>query len=438
MLTLGLPKVLSPIEFSVWQLYQLYALYLGYVTLGYSDGINLRLAGKKSDEVDRRETKFSVTTLTVLDGAVFAVLCAVLFLFTPGDKAVLFAIACVGALFYIPRTALTVLLQSLGRSQQYSLILVLERVVLAIAVLILLVFGVTDATTLVMADVFAKFTAFGLAVWISRDLLSAKLSDYKGLLRIFVADCRAGLSILVANFAAMAINGGVRAIIVARWGLLAFGQVSLAFQFASLFMVAINSIAVTMLPNLKRIAQDQYRERYLQLRDKIQVPLFLALVLVFPAQRVLIAWLPEYSDAASYLALLFPLYIYESTNRGLTAVFMKALRMERELLVATISATAVALGAGAFSAFVLDSSELTVLSVILGLAVRAAVSEYFLSHRLALKLLYPWLIESAVILVFLFSTQLHSTVAGVAVLCVALLPYLLLVRRSGYGRHTAL
>ena len=48
------PKYLSVNDYGVWQLFLFYFSYLGFLHLGWEDGIYLRYAGKKFDELDKK------------------------------------------------------------------------------------------------------------------------------------------------------------------------------------------------------------------------------------------------------------------------------------------------------------------------------------------------------------------------------------------------
>lgn len=403
LLTLVLPRVISPMEFGFWQLYQLFSLYLGYLTFGYSDGVNLRLAGRRIRNVSRRQVSSGLFYLSVLDAVLFFALVTLFAIISPGDAGVLFGWAAVGALFYIPRTVMSVVFQSTGLAKAYSITIVVERLTLVVGVLVLLAVGETSTTTLVVADVASKVLGLVVAIWLGRSTFVAWPSARRSVIRVFMYDCRDGAYVLFANIAAMLIQGGVRGIIVQAWDVVVFGQVSLAFQFASLFMVAVNSVAISVLPNLKRIDRSTYVSAYIKMRRRMVTPLVLCLALCFPLTNLLDWWLPEYDVAVFYMALLFPLFVYESLNRGLTAVFMKAMRIERSLLMVNFVALAVAMVSAAVGAYVLQNLNVTVLSIVAALAVRALLSEIVVARTLRFSVTKDWLLESGIVLLFLLT-----------------------------------
>lgn len=403
LLTLILPRFITPAEFGFWQLYQLFALYLGYVTFGYSDGLNLRLAGRRFTALPKKQLSSGLFYLTVLDALFFFSMVGIFALLSPGDSALLFAWAAIGSVFYIPRTAMSIIFQSAGMAKAYSVTMVTERVVLVVGVLLMLTAGEASATTLVIADVFSKAVGVVVALWIGRSVFVGWPSARRSVVRFFLRDCRDGSYVLFANVAAMLIQGGVRGIVIGAWDVVVFGQISLAFQFASLFMVAVNSVAVSVLPNLKRLDRAEYVAAYLSLRRRMVTPLIACLLLCLPITVVLDWWLPDYTVAVYYMALLFPLFIYESLNRGLTAVFMKAMRVERALLLINCIALAVALGIALFGAFVLHNLDVTVLAIVVALAVRALMSELLVARSLGFSVKIEWLAETGIVVLFLLT-----------------------------------
>lgn len=437
LLTLVLPRFVSPTEFGFWQLYQLFALYLGYMTLGYSDGLNLRLAGRYYFELSRRQLSSGLFYLTVIDVLLFFAMVTVFVMVSPGDASTLFAWAALGAVFFVPRAMMSIVFQSTGRVKAYSITVVIERLVLVVAVLLMLAFGETSASTLVIADVISKAIGLIVALWLGRSVFLSWPSFRRSVLRVFFRDCRDGGYVLFANVAAMLIQGGVRGIIVDAWDVVVFGQVSLAFQFASLFMVAINAVAISVLPNLKRIDRREYVGAYLDVRRRLVTPLVICLALCFPLTPLLEWWLPEYGQAVYYMALLFPLFVYESLNRGVTAVFMKAMRTERALLVINVIALGIALGVALLGAYVWRNLDVTVLAIVLALAVRALMSEFLVARSLRFSVLGDWFIETLVVTVFLFSFIVGTPWWANILFLSTLIVYVFFQRRRGAHGHKA-
>lgn len=429
-LTLLLPRFINPYEFGLWQLYQLFALYLGYVTLGYTDGLNLRLAGRRLPTLSPTQLSSGLVYLLVIDALLFLSMASMWMAVFPGEASRLFVWAAIGAIIYVPRTVVTIVFQSTLNVKRYAIVLVLERVVLVLLVAAIIALGDVSASGLVAADVTAKLTSLLCSLALGRSVFLARPRITKPLVTLFLRDCGAGFFVLVANVSAMLINGGVRLIIVDGWGVIAFGQVSLAFQFASLFMVAVNSVAISALPNLKRLPEHEYGSTYEYMRQRLVTPLIASLVLCFPLVALIKWWLPAYTAAAYYTALLYPIVVYEAMNRGLTGVFMKALRLERTLMTVNICALVVALTTAVLGTYVWDSLTITVFAILLALGVRAFLGEIVVSRRIGFGTAANWAGETTIIGAYLWTVTIESSMLAVVLIVPMSLAYLTLQHRS--------
>ena len=55
LLNLFVPKILGIREYSYWQLYVFYSSYVGFLHLGWLDGIYLKIGGEEYEQLNKRE-----------------------------------------------------------------------------------------------------------------------------------------------------------------------------------------------------------------------------------------------------------------------------------------------------------------------------------------------------------------------------------------------
>jgi len=416
LILVGLPKIVSPVAYGNWQLYQLYATYFGYLTFGYTDGVYLRFGGEKYENLPRRSLSaglwYQLIANTLCIGIVYGLASAM-----SSNHVRFLVIAAISSVFYISRTLITVMMQITGHSRDFAVATLIERVTLLVGLGTLLLMGYHEVDLLIWADVAGKAAGLACALFLARKVFCSRpLFDW-ATLKQYISDCRAGMYVLVANLSAILINGVIRLAIEHGWGVVAFGQVSLAFQLLTFVLVFINSVSLSIFPNLKRLPQTEYSQAYSQLRARFVTPLVLALGLYFPLAWLLTVWLPDYSSSARYLAILFPLCIYETTSRGLVGVFLKALRYERILMVVNLCGLGLACALAAVSVWWLKDINAAVLSIVVALGARAVLSEWFLSRRISIKIWRNACTELALAIIFLVVALAvpHSTWAIVAV-----------------------
>lgn len=374
-LTFVLPKYLAPLEFGYWQLFQFYALYLGYLTLGYSDGVLLRLAGRPKSKFPGREITSGLVFLALIEFFLFASIAVVGIFVIPDMGGQILALACIGTFFYIPRVCLTFIFQAAGESRMVAISTLIERFVLLAGFLIYTMNTDLGLVFLLFSDVLGKVIGLGVALGLAGPLVRDFGLEWRAGWRTFVADCRRGLFVVLSNLSAISLNGAVRLIIGAAFGTVLFGQLSFALQVSTVLLVVINAVAIAVFPNLKRLGSAFYAESYRVLDRGLSTPALFSLLFCYPVVKILEWWLPEYRDAVMLLALLFPIGFLEVKGRGVLSVLMKAMDREKQLFAVNLGATVL----GAFlcwiGAYLMDSFVIASLALVVALYARTAVLE---------------------------------------------------------------
>ncbi|WP_103064163.1 lipopolysaccharide biosynthesis protein [Actinomyces qiguomingii] len=402
LLTLVLPRIISVADYGLWQLYQLYVMYFGYVTFGYTDGVYLRLGGKRWADMPKRRLSAGLIRLFALDLAACVGLAVWVWARAPEQqRALILVLAGAGALFYVPRTLVTVVLQIAGRARAFALGTVAERLVTFIGVGGALLVGVREVIVFIIFDALGKALGLVIAVLIARGVFLSRPDLSWQATREFLADCGAGMFVLVSNLAAALITFVVRWAVEDHWGIEMFAQVSLAFQFTTMFMVLVNSVSISVYPHLSNLDRGRYAEAYAALRSRFVTPLVLMLGLYFPLAWALRAWLPNYAQAIFFLALLFPLSVYETKSRGLSVVFLKVMRRERLMAVINVACLGLAVVGTWWTVYLWGSATAAVFLIAVVSAVRSIASEVLINRLIEVPILLDTLTELLVCAVFL-------------------------------------
>ena len=142
---------------------------------------------------------------------------------------------------------------------------------------------------------------------------------------------------MISNLISLFIIGVVRFFIERTWDTTTFGKVSLTISISNLLMVFIRAVALVMFPMLRRTNSDKLSGIYNTMRTCLMIPLLGMLVCYYPAKVILSAWLPQYADSLIYMALLFPMCVFESKMSMLIETYMKTLRKEKWLLMVNVT-----------------------------------------------------------------------------------------------------
>lgn len=418
LLTLGLPRFLDGQEYGEWQMYQFFCLYLGYMTFGVTDGVFVRAAGAAESRLRSLFLGSQLRTFAVLLALVLA-LGSGLFvaLSTSRVLAIAFVIASVASWLFCLRTFVTVLWQARRMTAPFAMVVVLERAVAFVLAAVLLLAGIDEVIPLVLCDLAGKVVALAWCLLQVTDIPFERAAVVSRGMREFVASCRVGTPLLVANLAAASIYGVVRLFVQHGWGLVVFGRISLALTLANMALVAINSFSVVLVPALKE--RLDLVEPLQRVRSALLLPIVLALLVYFPLAALVRLVVPEPDLAVRALAVLFPLCAFEVKMRLIGGSFLRA--VDRGGLLMTISVGTTLISVPLFAA-VLQWHDLDalLLSFVALLAARSLAIEIATTRSVGGNIGRTWALEIVAVSAFLLAVLLFPwTTALITYMAVA-------------------
>lgn len=381
------PKSLGVRQYAYWQLYTFYTSYIGFFHLGWLDGIYLRFGGREYESLDKKYFHTQFILLTGME-IIFTITIAIISLMFVGDGNKQFVLIMTGfcCIAQIPRTFLQYLLQITGRVDAYAKNFMLEKVVYAILVLLMLFIGKDNFKVLLIADLFARTVTLLLLCRQCKDIVFSEGDKFLEGIKEACFNIKIGIKLLSANIAAMLLTGIIRFAIEGAWDIEVFGKISLSLTICNLLMVLINAVSVVIYPILKNTEADKLKDVYKTIRILLMVPVLGALVCYYPARIILSRWLPQYAESLRYMALLFPICMFESKFSLLVCTYLKALRKEREIMWINIGAV---LLTGIFTSVTVYWQQnlfATILLLPILMGIRSIVSEILVARYLNLSL----------------------------------------------------
>lgn len=415
-LVLILPKIVGVEEYGYWQVYIFYTSYVGFFHFGWSDGIYLRYAGKTYEELDKK-VFFSQFWMLVAFQVIVASIIALLagFLGQDPNKVYIFRMMALCCLIVIPRALLEYTLQFTNRIQEYSKILLLDRILYCFLMLAAVLLGVRNFKYLVALDLVAKSVAFVYAIYFCKDIVLRRRKDFKVDMKETYQNLSVGIKLMFANVASMLIMGIVRLCIENTWSVEVFGKISLTISVCNMMMILISALGLVIFPVVSRMTVEKMRDLYQLLRDLLVLPLLGVLVVYFPAKFFLTMWLPQYEEGLKYMAILFPICLCEGKMSLLINTYLKALRKEKMML--GINLSAVCLSTLCSLVFIIIGKNLTmgVFTILIVLVFRAVVAEVCLSKVLNIKIYKKLLFELLMIGVFVITGYCMNNWSGMAI-----------------------
>lgn len=428
---LVLPKFVGVETYGYYQMYILYFSYVGIIQLGWADGVYLKYGGKEYYQLSKSKFGSQFWLLTMF----YIVLSFFIYLFiinvTPQIiyKDILVYTLIAGFLT-TPRGLLFYILQATNRIKEYGKLIILDRLAYIIILLILLLIGIRSYKMIIISDLVGKAVGFLCTIYICRDIVFSKVDLLKESIKEAFSNISIGFKLMVANFSSTMIVGIVRLNIENNWGIEQFSKVSLTLSISNLFMVFINAVALVLFPTLRRTSEDNLSKVYQILRSILMPILLFMLLLYYPTRIVLSNWLPQYSEGLKYMALLFPIIIYESKMALLINTFLKTLRKEKSLLIINVVTVLFSFITTLLIVYLAKSFNLTILLIVFLLAFRCILAEIIIFKLLKINVFKDILLELILSSIFIYASWYLEGWLGVTVYFISYITYLLIKRNE--------
>ena len=428
------PKALGTESYGYFQLYLFYTSYIGFFHFGWADGIYLRYGGAYYDQLDKARMSAQLRMYTAFVLILGLAVCLFgMMTVSPQERA--FVVGGTGAaiLLMLPRTFLLYILQCTNRIREYAIGTVTERIVYFIVVATVLLSRTSSFRPLVLGDLAGKLTALLVTAWICRDLVKSRPEPLAAAFPETWKNLSAGIRLMFSNIASMLIVGIVRLAIERHWDVETFGKVSLTMAISNLFMVFIESVALILFPALRRMDPDRLKSLYGRMRGCLMLPLFGILLLYYPANAILSAWLPAYADKLRYMAILFPMCVFESKTSMLVNTYMKTLRKEKTLMTVNLSAVALSLLLSGIFVFGMNNLDLAIVSIVVLLAFRCVTGELLLAKTIGVTVTRDIVQELLLTAGFILASWLIGGIRSVLIYAAMYAAYLVLHRTDLYA-----
>ncbi len=426
------PKLLSVNDYGLWQLFLFYSSYLGFLHFGWEDGIYLRYAGNRFDELNRKTFAGQFYCIILLQ-IVLAISISILgqvFVET-SDKRLALTCAIWLAPFVNFNSLCNFIMQITNRIKEYARLLAMERIVFFLGVLFFLVIlGLNQFRYMYSAQVFAVASLAAVGAYLCRSLLTPHFDSFGAIWQESYKNISVGIKLMLANIASMLIIGIVRYGISIGWDVATFGKVSLTLGVSNFLMVFINSVSVVFFPIVKKMDEEKRSEVYTVIRSALTFLLFAGLIGYYPVRYLLSLWLPKYADSLMYMSVLFPVCVFESKVSLLINTYLKSMR--KEFLMLKINAVSVmfSLFVTIFTVGIWHNLNAVVFSIVLVYAFQCVLAEYHVTKLLGLHLRKNVLEDLLMCAVFIVSGWVFNSFLCMVMYGAAYIVFVMIHRRS--------
>lgn len=428
LVVLIIPKVIGLEAYSYWQLYIFYSSYIGFLHFGWNDGVYLRYGGDEYDSLNKSVFFSQFIMLGILQGAILVLV----FVLAPSqsDRNFILKATAICMLIVNLRGFLIYVLQATNKIKEYARVTIFDRLLYILFILIFLFSGGDSYKLIMLFDLLSKCISLLFAIFICKDMILLPIRNFKLNFSETFANISVGVKLMISNVSSMLIIGIVRFGIERSWGVTTFGKVSLTLSVSNLLMLFINALGVIMFPVLRRIEKDKLAGIYKRIRDLLMVVMFGMLIFYYPVRVLLSYWLTEYTESLKYMALLFPLSIYEGKMALLVNTYLKTLRKERRMLQVNMISMSLSLLTTVFTTLLIRRLDLAVLSIVLLLMFRAVVSEVVLSRILGISLLGDIALEITLSLAFIVTGWFGASFITPVIYLICYIVYLVIKKKD--------
>ena len=430
LVVLIIPMLIGVEAYGYWQLYLFYSSYVGFLHFGWNDGIYLRYGGKEYKELDKKLFYSQFYMLVILQLIIVIIIFCVSIYIIDVNKIFIFKMTALCLFIINVRYMLLNILQTTNRIKEYAHITMMDRVLYCCLIIAFLLFGAREYKLMIAADLIGKSIALLYAIYCCKDIVFQKISSFYFSIKETIENISVGIKLMFANIASMLIIGVVRLGIEHSWDVSTFGKASLTLSISNLMILFMNTVGIIMFPILKRTNDKNLLNIYVTMRDFLMVFLIGALIIYYPLKVVLSAWLPKYTDSLMYMALVFPMCVFEGKMALLINTYLKTLRKEKMMLNINMITLTLGIFLTFLNTILLNNLNLAIASIVFLLACRCVLSELYLSRIMLIPLYKDIILELTMVLIFILTGWFINSWLMFVLYGIAYLLYLSIKRKD--------
>lgn len=414
-----IPKVISSYDYGMFQIFIFYFSYAGLIQFGWLDGIYLRYGGAYYQDLNKAvmNGQFRLYTVLQLIISFFIEIYAMLFL--NKSFVILASLIVIGVFISNEKTFFQFLLQLTNRISEFSFSSILSALVYALLVIFFLGIGIHNYRFFIWANIIGQICALIYGIYSCKEIFLKKIKPRYDINEVRM-NISAGIKISLSSIAGMLILGIVRLGVQLKWSVSTFGKVSLILSICNLLMLFINAASLVLFPILRRIDSRNMSKIYKSINFTFMPFLYLLLLFYYPAVILINYWLPQYRNILVFMAILFPLGLYQGKFEVLSNTFFKVWRMESTLLMINVISL---IASGIFTlifTIIFRNLSLLIFSIILTLAIRSFISDFIIFYTKNIRILGNFIEESIIVSVFIFTNTFVSWYASIVIYIILL------------------
>ena len=353
------------------------------------------------DNLDKVKMYSQFCMLWMLSLAEFSIIAIIALSFETGSK--LFVLIGFGVEMILANTRgmLTYVLQATNRIKEGAISNTIGRIVFFCLTMVSLLSGVKHFEAIIVADIIGRTTALIYSSIKCKEVVFRHICDFKWDLKETKDNISIGFMLMMSSICSLLIMGILRFAIENKWGIVTFGKVSLTLSISNLVVTFINAATLVLFPAMRRAGNKTLAVFYKSVKTTLIPLAYCFLLFYYPFSRLLLLWLPKYAEGLRYMAILFPLCIYEGRMSLLNDTYLKTTSDVRQIFRINLASVGVSVLLAAVSVFLIGRLELAVLSILLAVAFRCLYADFVVGRKLNLQILMPTVMELTLMVSFI-------------------------------------
>lgn len=329
-------KFMTISGFGYYQLFLFYSTYVGLLQFGVSEGVYLECGGKRYQELNYVELKQLFMNALIAETAVLLVGIPVAQAFEDdSNRKVIIILLAIYAITYLFVTYFGLLLQAVNKTEQYSLAIIIGKLLTLILFVALVFFEKFEYIWFCLSFLLG-FMISGVYVTVRCHEIVMEKIKLKPVLYANRERIVAGESLLLSGLVSSFIIGINRIYIDHFKGIEVFGKVSMSLSLINFFILFAIQIGMVMFPNVVILNDGEKARVYKELDNYSTLLMPLILIGYIPLRWILSQWIPQYTESIQWMLLFLPYMYYEIKTQVMYNTYMKALRKERQLFKANL------------------------------------------------------------------------------------------------------
>lgn len=382
-----LPKIISVVSFSYWQLFLFYDAYMPSLSLGLNDGIYLRYGGYRRSELDKNSIKsqffvgmlFQIL-LGLLTGTVFIIFSNTF------ERKIVLGLVIIYFYIYTAQNFLGYIFQAINEVNIFSKSIIIIRIFFLAFQVLLIEMHIKNPYYYMVVYIISITVALIFLYYKLFPEMKEGIFNFKLGMRECLISMKIGISLMVANICSLLILGVSRQIIDMRWGLLEFGKISFSLTLMNFALTFIMQIGLVLFPALRRLSMTELKRTFWKLSKGLFYLLPVIYILYIPCQSILEIWLPNYKSSIQYLSILLPICYFDSKMNLIGNTFFKVLNKQVFLLKINIITIIISGACGIVSAYILNSMNFVIISMVVAIIFRSVFADMILGKIISVNI----------------------------------------------------